>query len=179
MPSCLCFTFCYLGCTETWPRYFILQPLLWVLTKSLASGIQSVLHGLFLPTPFKSQGGNNGSTDELAAEVLRPGALYADCSVVRVALDARTYSKTPSRGGRNEAAKGKGKQTDKMEDSGNLPDDGEMGGEPVGRQVWENFEAALRIWENSNPAPPKPVMESTAVKVDEGSGGGHPNPVRS
>ena len=150
------------------------------MTKSLTSGIQSVLHGLFLPTPFKSQGGNNGGTDELAVEVLRPGALYADCSVVRVALGAQPHSKTPSEGGRNEAAKGKGKQTDKTEDgSGNLPDDGEMGGEPMGRQVWENFEAALRIWEKANPAPPKPAMESTEVKKEEESGGGHPSPARS
>ena len=95
-------------------------------------------------------------------------------------LGTQPHSKTPSKGGRNEAAKGKGKQTDKAEDgSGDLPEDGEMGGEPMGREVWENFETALRIWENANPAPPKSAVESTGVKAGEENGGGNPNPVKS
>ena len=77
--------------------------------------------------------------------------------------------------------KGKEKQTDRPDDkSGTLPDDGEMGGEPLGRQVWENFEAALRAWEKSNPAPQKSTTESGGTKGgEEASEGGHPSPVKS
>ncbi|KAF9646190.1 hypothetical protein BDM02DRAFT_3073607, partial [Thelephora ganbajun] len=140
--------------------YFLLQPLLWLLTRSPTSGIQTVLHGLFLPTPFKSKARNNDETDELTVEVLKPGALYADCSVVRVTPRAQPPKKTPE-GGEERETKGKGKQTGEPEDkSGILPDDGEMGGESLGRQVWENFEAALRVWEKSHPTPPKPSAES-------------------
>lgn len=97
--------------------------------------------------------------------------------MVGVNLGTQPHSKTPSKDGRSEAAKEKGKQTDNAENEpGNLPDDGEMGGEPMGRQVWENFETALRIWENANPAPPKPAVESTGVKAGEENGGGNPNP---
>lgn len=113
-----------------------------------------------MPTPFKSQALNNSGTDELTVEVLKPGALYADCSVVKITPRAKPPGQTTSKDGENKAAKGKGPQADKTEDnSGILPDDGEMGGESLGRQVWENFEAALRVWEKSNPAPPKPATE--------------------
>ena len=138
-----------------------------------------MLHGLFLPTPFKSEAHNNG-TDELNAEVLKPGALYADCSVVRVTPRAQPPKQTPSKDGEEKKAKEKGKQADKAEDdSGTLPDDGEIGGEPLGRQVWENFEAALRVWEKSHPAPPKPASESAGTKGEKASEGGHPGSVKS
>jgi hypothetical protein len=102
-----------------------------------------VLHGLFLPTPFKSEARNNNETDELTAEVLKPGALYADCSVVKVTPRAQPAKQAPSKDSEEKKAKGKGKQTDKNDDeSGVLPDDGEMGGEPLGRQVWESFESS-------------------------------------
>ena len=161
-------------------RYFLLRPLLWLLTRSPTSGIQTVLHGLFLPTPFKSEARNNNETDELTLEVLKPGALYADCSVARVTPRAQLPKQVPSEDGKEKAAKGKGKQTDKPEEkSGTLPDDGEMGGEPLGRQVWENFEAALRVWEKSNPAPPKPATESTGNEGEKAGQGGRPNFVKS
>jgi hypothetical protein len=144
------------------------------------SGIQTVLHGLFLPTPFKSQARNNNDTDELTIEVLKPGALYADCSVVKITPRAKPSRQTTSRDEENKTAKGKGKETDKTEDkSGILPDDGEMGGEPLGRQVWENFEAALRVWEKSNPAPPEPVTEPPGTKGDKTSEDDHLSPVKS
>jgi len=139
-----------------------------------------VLHGLFLPTPFKSETQNNNETDELTIEVLKPGALYADCSVVRVTPRAQPPKRTLSKDGEEKKAKGKGKQTDKVEDkSGTLPDDGEMGGEPLGRHVWENFEAALRVWEKSNPAPPESATESAGAKGDKASEGGHPSHAKS
>ena len=133
-----------------------------------------------MPTPFKSKARNNNETDELAVEVLKPGALYADCSVVRVTLRARSPNEVPPKEGEEKKAKGKGKQTDKPGDeSGIPPDDGEMGGEPLGREVWENFEAALRVWEKSNPTPPKPTQESGGTKGEKTSQGGHPGPVKS
>jgi len=111
---------------------------------------------------------------------MKPGALYADCSVVKITPRAQPPRQTTSRDGENKAAKGKETQTDKTEDkSGVLPDDGEMGGEPLGRQVWENFEAALRVWEKSNPAIPKPATESPGAKGEKSSEGGHPSPVKS
>lgn len=150
------------------------------MTKSPSSGVQTVLHGLFLPTPFKSEGRNNNETDELTVEVLRPGALYADCSVVRVTPQAQPHKETPPKDEGEKKAKGKGKQTDRPDDkSGALPDDGEMGGEPLGRQVWENFEAALTVWEKSNPGPPKPTTEPAGAREEKASDGGHPNPVNS
>ena len=138
-----------------------------------------MLHGLFLPTPFKSEARNNNETDELTIEVLRPGALYADCSVVKVTPHAQPPKEIPSKDGEGKRAKGKGKQKDVPSDkSGALPDDGEMGGEPLGRQVWENFEAALRVWEESNPAPVEPTTEPEGAKGEETSEGGHPSPVK-
>ena len=139
-----------------------------------------MLHGLFLPTPFKSEAHKTNETDELTVEVLKPGALYADCSVVRVAPQTRPPKETPSKDEEEKKAKGKGKQTDRSDDkSGALPDDGEMGGEPLGRQVWENFEAALRAWEKANPAPPKPSAEADGTKGEKASEGGHPSFVKS
>lgn len=133
-----------------------------------------------MPTPFKSEAQNNNETDELTVEVLKPGALYADCSVVKVTPRAQLPKQTPSEAGEEKMAKGKGKQTEKTEDkSGILPDDGEMGGEPLGRQVWENFEAALRVWEKSHPAPSKPVTEPAGTKVEKLGEAGHPGHIMS
>jgi hypothetical protein len=92
-------------------RYLISQPFLWVFTKSPTAAIQSILHVLFLPTPFKllsqttfvststsnstpsastsnanktnqAQGPIDTSLLDMPEEVLVPGALYADCAVV-------------------------------------------------------------------------------------------------
>lgn len=168
------------GYAENSFRYYIFQPLLWLLTKSPTSGIQTILHGLFLPTPFKSAARNTNDTDELTVEVLKPGALYADCSVVKVTPRVQPSEQTPSKDGENKTAKGKGKQTDKTEDqSGALPDDGEIGGEPLGRRVWESFEAALRVWEKSNPPPPKPATGSDGTEGEKSNEGGHPRSVKS
>jgi hypothetical protein len=139
-----------------------------------------VLHGLFLPTPFKSEARNNNETDELTAEVLKPGALYADCSVVKVTPRAQPAKQTPSKDSQEKKSKGKGKQTDKNDDeSGILPDDGEMGGEPLGRQVWESFEAALRAWEESNPPPTKLAAGSEGTEGEKASEGDPPSSVKS
>jgi hypothetical protein len=43
--------------------------------------------------------------------------------------------------------KGKGKGKGKEEDAVTLDDDGEIGGEALGRMVWEMYEAELKLWE--------------------------------
>jgi len=134
-------------------RYIILQPVLRILTKSSASAIQSVLHVLFLPTPFKmlSHGSESskstGETKEgnrtSQVELLKPGALYSDCAVVH--LKMKPPEPRPS-------VKGKGKESDVQDnDELSLPDDGELGGELAGRLVWEAFEEALKTWDLENP----------------------------
>ena len=80
-------------------RYILLQPLLRIFTKAPTSAIQSVLHALFLPTPFKLHQsdvgvGSDSTTGKpsarrnrlVAGEILKPGALYSDCSVIEVKL---------------------------------------------------------------------------------------------
>lgn len=99
---------------------------------------------------------------------MKPGALYADCSVLRVTPRVQIPERAPSKDGQEKLTKGKGKQADKPEDkSGTLPDDGEAGGEPLGRQVWENFEAALRAWEKSGPPPSKPATELAGAEGEK------------
>jgi hypothetical protein len=123
----------------------ILQPLLRVFTKSSNSTLQTVLHTLFLPTPFKS-GPRPLAQDELATEILKPGSLYADCSVVNldlqhIALDGKEST------GKEKASTGKEKASMNVKPH----DDGELGGEALGRRVWENFEQALKVWEQMDP----------------------------
>ncbi|TBU26758.1 hypothetical protein BD311DRAFT_725556 [Dichomitus squalens] len=139
---------------------------LFLFTKSSESALQTVLHCLFLPTPLKraqlkvdaaadeelrkTQAEAAGSADASEStaetrarrattianvEVLKPGALYRECAVVR--LDVPWPAILPS------AAK-EGKKS-VAEDI--LEDDGEFGGEAVGRAVWEWYEARLKEWE--------------------------------
>jgi hypothetical protein len=139
-------------------RYIILQPVLRILTKSSASAIQSVLHVLFLPTPFKMLSHVSKSTGETkegnrtsSVELLKPGALYSDCAVVH--LKMKPPEPRPS-------AKEKGKGSDVQDnDELSLPDDGELGGELAGRLVWEAFEEALKTWELENP--PKEKVDNS------------------
>lgn len=114
--------------------YIILQPLLRILTKSPTSAVQSVLHVLFLSTPFKKvmQSSSKGSTQE----VLKAGALYRECAVVDLWIP--TPTSTPS-GDTNEG-----------QDDTSMPDDGEFGGVHLGQSVWENFEAGLKEWEKKS-----------------------------
>ncbi|KAJ3511350.1 hypothetical protein NLJ89_g4147 [Agrocybe chaxingu] len=162
------FGYSYLGMI----LYLIFQPLLRLFTKSPTAAMQTILHALFLPTPFKvlaeassvtaekkdtkSQGPIEASHLEMPEEVLRPGSLYADCAVVKVKVKifdelreeehSRQDSKTHSR-------KAKGRPSLK-EEVLEIGDDGEYGGELGGRLVWEACERALKIWEKENPGPP-------------------------
>ncbi|GBE85001.1 hypothetical protein SCP_0701860 [Sparassis crispa] len=132
--------------------YALLFPLLYLLAKPPGAALQSVLHVLFLPTPFKraqahlaaSLGADAAaaptpSSDkspreekerEAPEEVLKPGALYRECAVVR--LEPPVPPK---------------EQEGEDEGKGGLPDDGELGGEALGRAVWEWYEARLKVWE--------------------------------
>ncbi|KAG6885091.1 hypothetical protein C0993_005974 [Termitomyces sp. T159_Od127] len=146
------------------------SPLLRIFTKSPTASVQTVLHALFLPTPYKVLSTtatkaatiNDGtpidaSVSDVPEEVLKPGALYAECAVVRLAVP--TPSETPT--SEKKSQKGKGKE---LEEVLEIPDDGEYGGEVMGRLVWEAYEDALKAWELANP--PKEAKE-TAPDIDQ------------
>lgn len=107
--------------------YMLLQPFLRLLTKSTTSAIQSVLHVLFLPTPFKS---NARQATDAPEEVLKAGALYRECAVVNLRI------RSPATADAADAQ---------------VPDDGELGGVHLGQAVWEGLEGALKEWEKVNP----------------------------
>ncbi|KAJ7468993.1 hypothetical protein FB451DRAFT_1255464 [Mycena latifolia] len=130
--------------------YLLLYPILLIFTKSAQASIQSMLHVLFLPTPFKV-----GATDAGAepGELLKPGALYAECAVVRVRVSTAAPETAKEGAGVTDgkpAVEGEGET---------LPDDGELGGERVGRVVWETYEAGLKLWEAAHPTPSEPEKE--------------------
>jgi len=126
----------------------VLNPLLRILTKSPSSALQSTLHALFLPTPFKSLTGSpNDPKKRAPEEVLKPGTLYAECAVVSVrvrapadpALAAAAQEKA---GGKDTNAAGAGEAAAR-------PDDGELGGVALGMQVWDDYERELKLWESA------------------------------
>ena len=137
-----------------------MQPFLRVFTKSPNAAVQSILHSLFLPTPFKvlsestsvpksnstpsaSKSDADGTSKaassllDIPEEVLVPGALYANCAVV--------VNLTVNKG-----------DIEDIQEEGEVveyPDDGEYGGELVGRLVWEMYENGLKVWEKENSGP--------------------------
>ena len=161
--------------------YILLFPFIWLLAKSSEMAMQSVLHALFLPTPFKRtlaqlSASAHATADLLAesanqspdmgqvrltadsfTEVLKPGALYRECSVVTLPLpplpDAPVDDEpndAPKNTEKPKAKKGKAKETSSKPDTEHLleiEDDGEYGGEGIGRVVWEWFENHLKMWE--------------------------------
>lgn len=151
-------------------RYIVLQPLLRIFTKSPVAAIQTVLHVLYLPTPFKifahtkspktPQGPFDATKLELPEEVLRPGALYAECATVKLKVNVPEElieedkklreSKTSSEDKHKHKGKGKEKVS-LQEEVLDIEDDGEYGGELAGRLVWESYERALRDWEKETP----------------------------
>ncbi|KAJ7165674.1 hypothetical protein C8R43DRAFT_216524 [Mycena crocata] len=145
--------------------YLLLYPLLTIFTKSSKATIQSILHVLFLPTPFKvlSAGKTAAAPDAEPEEVLKPGALYSECAVVRLKLavpqaeiDAEAAANEKAK---KEAKKGKSKGEEVLE----VPDDGELGGELAGRLVWESYEAGLKAWEKAHPAPSEETPATPAA----------------
>jgi hypothetical protein len=169
-------------------RYTLLTPILILLTKSALSSIQSILHVLFLPTPFKvlaqaglrSPAGSEQTTKkgnvkgtpidnevlEMPEEVLKPGALYAECAVVKLPLPVPEGA--PSASNSNSA---KGKEKEKRRDlTQDLVDDRELGGEATGRAVWEAYEVALSNWLKSDPIVEEPEAEADELKQTKAAG---------
>ncbi|KAF5356462.1 hypothetical protein D9757_012467 [Collybiopsis confluens] len=135
--------------------YIIILPILHLFTKSSVAAVQSVLHALFLPTPFKllSQKTENPTKRKDQAqdsvidtttptEVLKP----VEGSVSSPAVPDDTATKKSS--GKKREKPSAGEEIESID----LPDDGELGGELAGRQVWEAFESTLKAWEKANPS---------------------------
>jgi hypothetical protein len=160
--------------------------------------MQSVLHALFLPTPFKSTQSTQstaervkaaGPLDELPDEALKPGALYAECAVVRVNVPkppsdtkggestTTTTNTTTKEKQKDEKKDEKGKSKEKAtpekagDDMPTMAEDNEMGGVVVGTLVWECFERGLKVWEASEP-PLEELSEKEEVKTQPAAGAG-------
>ncbi|PPR01923.1 hypothetical protein CVT24_001262 [Panaeolus cyanescens] len=163
--------------------YLTLHPFLRIFSKTPTSAIQTVLHALCLPTPFKVLSQTNiNSKDKKEApspidtsqldmpiEVLRPGALYRECAMVKLNIQVSAELQQREQELKAERSKSKGKEKQKKDPKSSAPlqeevldiaDDGEYGGELAGRLVWEKYEESLKTWEKNNPAPvtvePKP-----------------------
>ncbi|PPQ73384.1 hypothetical protein CVT26_015487 [Gymnopilus dilepis] len=171
--------------------YIVFQPLLRIFTKAPAAAMQTILHVLFLPTPFKLLAATNAAkdntpqgpldvlADDMPEEVLLPGALYADCAAVKINVKIPDEVRERDLQIQAEAAKARANGKGKKKEQGSvkdevldLVDDGEYGGELAGRLVWEEYEAALKIWEKENPGKVEDQKgDSLQVpeKVDQGS----------
>ncbi|TFY55135.1 hypothetical protein EVJ58_g8437 [Rhodofomes roseus] len=152
--------------------YIILFPFLTLLTKSPTSSLQTVLHVLFLPSPLKRARAmldaalnpdsdmqnkeakkEQGSEEEdgdvprmvriINEEVLKPGALYRECAVVQQPVPGLPADLQDKDG---KAEKPRTAKKDGPVETA-FPDDGEFGGEAVGRAVWEWYEERLKVWE--------------------------------
>jgi len=160
--------------------YILLQPLLRIFTKTPTAAAQTVFHALFLPTPFKalsqSAAGVNTekakgpkgnpidpSATEMPEEVLKPGALYADCAVVKLKVMAPA-AVDEVKGGDIRKERGENKAME--EEVLDIQDDGEFGGEVMGRLVWEAFEEALKAWEKAHPTKEEAKEAAPDVDVD-------------
>jgi hypothetical protein len=134
-------------------RYILLNPFLRLFTKSPNAALQCTLHALFLPTPFKYLAATSDDPERRPSddperrpseEVLKPGALYAECAVVPVRMPA---SASPVE---DKKTKG-GKETKVPDNDLARSDDGELGGVKLGMQVWDDFERELTAWEAAQP----------------------------
>ncbi|KAG7448722.1 uncharacterized protein BT62DRAFT_946346 [Guyanagaster necrorhizus] len=142
--------------------YLLFQPIFRLIFKSPISAIQSVLHVLFIPTPFKiiprakqpkdnSDSVIENSVVEIPEEILKPGSLYAECAVVPLKMPTMDFPAPVKEQGSKGKAKAKAKPTEGVME---LPDDGELGGESTGRAVWEAYEAAVKVWQEAEPKKP-------------------------
>ncbi|KAI0090879.1 hypothetical protein BDY19DRAFT_992280 [Irpex rosettiformis] len=168
--------------------YLLLYPLIWLYAKSPNMATQTVLHALFLPTPFKralahlAAATDSSSTDKTDktessgvtrasggfTEVVKPGALYRECSAVILKLaplpdtipprdaqdgnDAQSAKDNNTRKGKEKATKSDGQKKTLDEVDLEIEDDGEYGGEGVGRVVWEWYETRLKAWDSETEA---------------------------
>jgi hypothetical protein len=128
-------------------RYILLNPFFRILTKSPSSTLQSTLHALFLPTPFKYLSFAPDDPQKRAPEeVLKPGALYAECAVAPMRILKTTVAPAAEEktdAGGDEKTPGGGTTA---------PDDGELGGIALGMEVWDDYERELKVWEAAEAA---------------------------
>ena len=171
--------------------YMVLFLPLMLLTKTSESALQTVLHSLFLPTPLKraqlkvdaaaddevrkaqAQARAEAEAETAPAgqpepgkarrparianvEVLKPGALYRECAVVQFDVPRPPAPLA-------ELKESKGEEKSKVESI--LEDDGEFGGEAVGRAVWEWYEVRLKEWEARDKE--RVEAEEAAAKAEE------------
>lgn len=146
-------------------RYTVLYPIIWLIFKSSAAAEQTILHVLFLPTPFKralaqvnaaadgpgsplQDGKSTTAAGYVFEEVLKPGSLYRECAVVDVKVPALPPPPPDADDKKMKAGKDQSKQKETEKDEFVvLEDDGELGGESLGRVVWEWYETRLKDWE--------------------------------
>ncbi|KAH9851101.1 hypothetical protein C2E23DRAFT_869545 [Lenzites betulinus] len=183
-----------LGATENgWSlAYFVfLFPLL-LLTKTSGAALQTLLHVLFLPTPFKrAQAKVDAAADEERkaeeeraataetakaevegrdeepkragnVEVLKPGALYRECAVVPLDVPRPPAPVLDEKDRKAKAKKSKEELPETAPE-----DDEEYGGEAVGRAVWEWYEARLKTWEALDAERVKAAEEAAALEKAE------------
>lgn len=151
----------------------MLNPLFRLLTKNSNSTLQTVLHALFLPTPFKhlnAMAANEAESTgdaERDSEILKPGALYAECAVVRLNIPPPP---TPPETDSGEDVKGKGKEKEGSTsgcEKQKRKDDGEMGGEALGTLVWDQYERDLKVWEEEEDQRVKEKKEKQVKEARE------------
>lgn len=135
------------------------------------------------PSSQPAEGSKTKSTDEaktkedLFTEVLKPGALYRECAVVTPFVpplppppeglsEKQAEEKSATKPGEKKSQTGRDNK--EAEENIVIEDDGELGGESVGRVVWEWYERRLKAWEASekitaDAQPTKPAEESTTT----------------
>jgi len=121
--------------------YLLLFPIIFLLSKTSFSALQTILHVLFVPTRAKLRSSELSLSDPKRAQdpasleeeirCLVPGGLYANCGVVRVKLPAAPPSK--------EVEKKAEKRGEKEEDPSDV----------LGREVWEMMEREIKEWDES------------------------------
>jgi len=121
--------------------YLLLFPIIFLLSKTSFSALQTVLHVLFVPTRAKLRASELSLSDPKRAQdpasleeeirCLVPGGLYANCGVVRVKL--------PSVPLNSNAEKKAEKSGEKEEDPSDV----------LGREVWEMMEREIKEWDES------------------------------
>ena len=80
-------------------------------------------------------------------EVLKPGALYRECSIVTLPIAPLPRLTRENSGEKTTNRRENPKKTDAKLVEIELEDDDDYGGEHVGREVWEWYEAKLKTWE--------------------------------
>jgi hypothetical protein len=115
----------------------------------------------YFPTQLSKTPKASADAKEEEDEALLPGALYAECAVVRTpAIAPPPPTTTASSSSASSSGKEKTAQTGVKQEEG---DEVETDDERAGRLVWEAYEAGLRAWEAANPSVP------AEAKADEGA----------